>query len=110
MPETGGLTATRIIRELGVSLTYPPIVAFAADAMAGNREEFISTGMDGSVSKPFDPRCLHATIARRVGGGPEVPPVSKIASGGGNIAEEREDPDLDSDLMDAFVRRPAGPL
>jgi len=69
MPEMDGLTATRLIRDLGGANADVPITALTADAMSGNREQFLSAGMSGFVSKPFDPPRLHATIARCVWGG-----------------------------------------
>ena len=68
MPEMDGLTATRLIRDLGGANADVPIIALTADAMSGNREQFLSAGMSGFVSKPFDPPRLHATIARCVWG------------------------------------------
>lgn len=71
MPEMDGLTATARIRELGGASADVPIIALTADAMTGNREQFLSAGMNGFVSKPFDAPRLHATIARCVDGGIE---------------------------------------
>ena len=68
MPEMDGLTATARIRELGGAGADVPIIALTADAMTGNREQFLSAGMNGFVSKPFDPPRLHATIARCIEG------------------------------------------
>ncbi|MGB0631283.1 MAG: ATP-binding protein [Alphaproteobacteria bacterium] len=64
MPGMDGLTATRRIREMGGPYADMPIIALTADAMSGSREQFLAAGMNGFVSKPFDPPRLHATIAR----------------------------------------------
>lgn len=49
MPEMDGLQATRKIRESGNDI---PIVALTAYAMEGDREKFLSSGMDAYSSKP----------------------------------------------------------
>jgi CheY-like chemotaxis protein len=53
MPEMNGVEATRIIR--GREKTtggHLPIVALTAYALKGDREKFLSVGMDGYISKP----------------------------------------------------------
>ena len=49
MPEMDGLEATKKIREQGNSI---PIIALTAYAMEGDREKFLSNGMDAYSSKP----------------------------------------------------------
>lgn len=52
MPQMDGIEATkRIINELGED--RPTIIAMTANAMQGDRERFLSAGMDGYVSKPI---------------------------------------------------------
>ena len=50
MPEMNGIEATLAIRELGVTT---PIIALTANAMQGDREMFLESGMDDYMSKPF---------------------------------------------------------
>jgi len=50
MPEMNGIEATRAIRELGV---VTPIIALTANAMQGDREMFLESGMNDYMSKPF---------------------------------------------------------
>jgi CheY-like chemotaxis protein len=50
MPDMDGIETTKHIREMGVTT---PIVALSANAVAGARELFISSGMDGFISKPI---------------------------------------------------------
>ncbi|WP_421903420.1 PAS domain S-box protein [Maridesulfovibrio sp.] len=49
MPEMDGLEATKKIREQGNDI---PIIALTAYAMEGDREKFLSNGMDAYSSKP----------------------------------------------------------
>lgn len=54
MPKMGGLEVTTRIRagEVSAENSDIPIIACTAYAMAGDREEFISAGMDDYLSKP----------------------------------------------------------
>ena len=81
MPGMDGLTATKHIRALGGDFADLPIIALTADAMTGNREQFMSAGMNAFVSKPFDPPRLHATIARCVDSESIPGPVETEQSG-----------------------------
>jgi len=55
MPELGGMDATRAIRQLEETTGRPrtPIVALTANALPGDREEFLASGMDDYLSKPL---------------------------------------------------------
>ncbi|MBK8901610.1 MAG: response regulator [Anaerolineaceae bacterium] len=52
MPEMDGVKATVHIREKLVSLKQPYIIAMTANALAGDREKYLSLGMNDYVSKP----------------------------------------------------------
>ncbi len=62
MPEMDGYVATRAIRgELKLSI---PIIAMTADALKGEAEKCFDAGMNGYISKPFEPRDLYNEILR----------------------------------------------
>ncbi len=52
MPVMDGLEASKKIRELEEEKQHTPIVALTAYALQGDRERFISMGMDEYISKP----------------------------------------------------------
>ncbi len=52
MPEMDGDKATRIIREDWPIEQQPHIIAMTAHALEGDREKYLSVGMDNYVSKP----------------------------------------------------------
>lgn len=66
MPEMGGIEATEIIRssEKSQSKIRTPIIAVTANALKGDRERFIASGMDGYVSKPVTFDSLRFEIKR----------------------------------------------
>ncbi|MDB5360838.1 MAG: hypothetical protein JWO51_2135 [Rhodospirillales bacterium] len=64
MPEMDGATATRLIRRLPDGKANIPIVALSAHAMAGDRERYLTQGMDDYVTKPVDPPTLFRAMAR----------------------------------------------
>jgi PAS domain S-box-containing protein len=57
MPEMDGFEATRKLREMeavgGTSATRIPIVALTANAIKGDRERCLTSGMDDYLAKPF---------------------------------------------------------
>ncbi len=63
MPNMGGLEATAAIRlrELTTG-RHVRVVAMTAHAMNSDRERCLSGGMDGYISKPFDPPVLFAVV------------------------------------------------
>jgi two-component system, sensor histidine kinase and response regulator len=66
MPEMDGFEATRGIRgrERSSSDKRVPIIALTANAMAQDREECLSAGMDDHLSKPFTMQTLQDMLDR----------------------------------------------
>ena len=59
MPLMNGIVATKKIRELEVSTeTHTPIIAITANALTGDREACIASGMNDYISKPFQVEVL----------------------------------------------------
>ena len=65
MPEMDGFTATREIRqrEIGTGL-HTPIVALTANALEGDRERCLESGMDDYMSKPVKLEALQAMLEK----------------------------------------------
>ena len=66
MPVMGGLEAARQIRnrEEKSKIGRIPIIAVTANAMKGDREEFLAAGMDDYLAKPIKRRTLEEVIGR----------------------------------------------
>jgi len=64
MPEMDGLTSTKKIREFEQKNNLKPaiIIAFTANAMIGDREKYLNSGMDDFLPKPFLPAELKDMI------------------------------------------------
>jgi CheY-like chemotaxis protein len=63
MPEMDGLEATTVIREREKTTgKHLPIIAMTANAMIGDKEHCLQTGMDGYVAKPLSAKDLFGAI------------------------------------------------
>ncbi|MEI7998888.1 MAG: ATP-binding protein [Candidatus Omnitrophota bacterium] len=63
MPILDGVETTQIIRrEEKQTGLHVPIIAMTANAMSGDRERYLTSGMDGYVSKPIDRGMLYNEI------------------------------------------------
>ncbi|NVO05670.1 MAG: response regulator, partial [Rhodoferax sp.] len=91
MPVMDGVTASRLIRET-LSADQLPIVAMTANAMKADRERCMQAGMNGFVSKPFNPdelwRALLDGIRPRdgMGSGAVPPPLVEAEPDGDSAA------------------------
>ena len=80
MPDMDGIESTFIIREWEQGQARRiPIAALTANAMAGDRERFLQSGMDDYLSKPFSRDELAALLERWI---PRVASTSKETDGG----------------------------
>jgi CheY-like chemotaxis protein len=71
MPLMDGYTATRQIRDLERGRMRTPIVALTANAMTGQLERCLQSGMDGLLTKPLEPERLEEVLDRFGLGMPE---------------------------------------
>ena len=61
MPIMDGYTATSLIREFNTSV---PIIALTASISMDNQEKASHIGMNGHITKPFNPNDLYSTILK----------------------------------------------
>ncbi len=64
MPEMDGLTATQRICEQWPVEKRPYIIAMTANAMQGDRDRCLSSGMNDYISKPMKPELLMAALKK----------------------------------------------
>lgn len=64
MPRLDGFDATRAIRALAPPRSKTPVVAMTANALAGDRERCLESGMDDYLSKPMKPEQLREILTR----------------------------------------------
>ena len=67
MPKMDGVEATRIIRAMGGAFAAVPIIAVTANAMVGDREQYLAAGLSDYLSKPIDRTQLIETIEKWTG-------------------------------------------
>jgi len=63
MPVMDGFEATRLIRA-DENFRDLPIIAMTANAMPGDRERCLQSGMNDHIAKPIDPDKLYSTLVR----------------------------------------------
>jgi CheY-like chemotaxis protein len=66
LPGMGGMEALRLLRIRPGPVGQTPVIALTANALMGDRENYLAAGMNGYVSKPFTTEALMAEIARVV--------------------------------------------
>lgn len=67
MPVMGGVEATKHIRALEAPVASCPIIAMTANAIRGDREEYLAAGMNDYISKPIDIHGLVQKIEEYIG-------------------------------------------
>lgn len=67
MPEMGGVEATKHIRSLELPVSSCPIIAMTANAIRGDREEYLAAGMNDYISKPIDIHGLVQKVQEYIG-------------------------------------------
>jgi CheY-like chemotaxis protein len=77
MPKMGGLEVVRRIRdrEAATGRRRTPVVALTASAMIGDRERFLSAGMDAFLTKPFFAPELYSVLRQVVAPRTAVEPI-----------------------------------
>ncbi len=100
MPVMDGYSATRQLRRSG-RFTSLPIIAMTANAMSGDRERALESGMNDYVSKPVEPDEMRQVVFRWTLGGTETtePPRTVV---------EPEKPATIALDLDAALRRASG--
>ena len=64
MPEMDGLEATSAIRDLPGSVSSIPVIAMTAHAIVGDKDRFMSAGMNDYISKPVTKQRLYEILDR----------------------------------------------
>ena len=105
MPIMDGFEATRKIREDG-RFTHLPILAMTANAMAGDKEKCIASGMNDHIAKPIDVTQLFLTLSKWLHSKSVSEHTGKIpAIRSYNIHNEDHIPDIEGlDLETALIR------
>lgn len=101
MPEMDGFEATRAIRALPQTIGQSlPIIALTANAMAGDKERCLDSGMNAYLSKPVRKKDLQNTLNRwlshRVPSKPVVKPTTAPTSD--PVPQAPKEPELDMDF------------
>lgn len=116
MPRMDGFEATAEIRRReGSAGRHTPILAMTANAMQGDRERCLATGMDDYLSKPVTQedfrRMLERWLTKEQPASVDIKVLSRLQEDVGEEFGEiidfflRETPNLIADLREAIVRR-----
>jgi PAS domain S-box-containing protein len=102
MPEMDGFEATKAMRARERASNYRrvPIIALTANAMAHDREECLSAGMDDHLSKPFNTQTMQAMLARWMASGESEMPLTEGVEKAGNTDAGV----LDRQVLDELAR------
>jgi two-component system, sensor histidine kinase and response regulator len=89
MPVLDGYTATRRLREQA-AFREMPIIALTANAIAGDREKALDSGMNDHISKPLDEATMFATMAKWIRPRQASPRVHSASTGAATRLFEEE--------------------
>jgi PAS domain S-box-containing protein len=108
MPELGGVEATIEIRNRQLSKSNVPIIALTANALKGQKERFMSFGMNDYLSKPFNETELYNKIVSLLPEGTKnVISVTKTTKGLYDFSKLQQisngNKDFEKKLMGVFV-------
>ena len=67
MPTMNGISAAKAIRNLQQNEPKTPIIALTADALTGDREHYLSSGLDDYLAKPITEKMLFNILLRWCG-------------------------------------------
>ncbi len=94
MPTMDGVEATRIIRKTMPPQKQPYIIAMTANAMAGDRETYLASGMDDYISKPVRVEALVTTLERYHAYIAELTPLNELE----DLPEETDLPGVPKEM------------
>jgi len=105
LPGIDGIEAMHRIHRLAPEKT--PIIAMTAHVMTGDTERFISAGMDGVLTKPFEIEKLRSVLIKyAVPNAPETPEILSVAYDSKAVAETIGIPeDRLMELVDLFLNK-----
>jgi len=102
MPVLDGYSATRRIRQQP-RFDALPVIAMTANAMDGDREKALSSGMNDHISKPLDVQAMFATLAKWIK--PRLVQASLNAGQVDGLPDRLEGIDMDAGLTTCMGRR-----
>ncbi len=86
MPVMGGVEATEAIRALDGPAARTPVIALTANAMAGDKEQYLSAGMNGYLAKPIHLEALFRELSRICPADPRRPAPKPAHAKAGSTA------------------------
>jgi len=104
MPEMDGAEATRQIRQTWSSSEQPYIIAMTANALPGDREQYLAVGMDDYISKPVQIHELIRALNQAKNLQPDQPPAVTAPASSKAIRDNLNDiPVLDLSYLRSIV-------